>query len=547
MTKWLWLAALAATSPSLAQDTAPAMPVGQTHAHEPAIAPSSEIKAETAPDQHHAASHAHDDTVVPARPMLLDGYGDGGFAITTQVPQTQAFFANGLELNAAFAHPAAVAAMQEAVRLDPDCGMCKWGQALADGPTINYRKDAKERVELLKLAREADRQTRLTGTAREQALTAAMVQRYRPGRTAARDAAYAAAMRKVQRAYPVDNAITVLTADALLQASFAGNEADMALVREAVALLEQVLQRAPDHTPAIHFYIHATEIVGTPGKAEPYADRLAALAPKASHLVHMPSHTYYWLGRYQDAADTNRRAVELGKAQAKALGAKAPQGVWGLPYHMHNVIFGMGGALMSGDSRTALDLARPMIAAVETRTGDDPIGQLLAASAYYAVARFDPASVATLAEPRQDYLKAAWHYARGEAAAWQADPAAVRAEMAAIPTTLLKGKPKPGDAKAPEQMLGIMRHVLEGRAAMLEGKPADAALAFTKAADIEETRDFNQFSDPPAFWYPVRRDVAAARLAAGDKAGAVREAEASLKLRPRDPAALELLAKAKGS
>jgi len=545
MTKWLWLATLALTPlPASAQDVPPAMPM--VHDHPPAVPPPAEIKAEAAPQHagHSEAMHAHDDTVMPVRPTLLTGYGNGGFPITTSVPQAQAFFSNGMELGAAFAHPAAVAAMQEAVRLDPACGMCKWGQALVDGPTINYGKDTKERVPLYKLAREAEREVRAAGTPRERALATALADRYRPGNIDRHDRAYAAAMVKIQQAYPQDNEIAVLTADALLQTAYTGDDIDKPRVRQAVALLEPVLRRDPDHTPAIHFYIHATEAAEEPAKAEPYADRLASLAPKASHLVHMPSHTFYWLGRYQDAADFNRRAVDIGKAQALALGTAAPQGVWGLPYHMHNVLFGLGGALMAGDSATALDLARPMIEVVQTRTDDEPWSQLLAALGYYAVARFDPASVAALPEPKLPYLKVAWHYARGEAAAWHGDAPALQAEIAAIPATLQTGKPKP-DARAAEQMLGITRHVLEGRALMLAGKPAEAATAFAKAAEIEETKDFNQFTDPPAFWYPVRRDVAAAKLAAGDRPGAVAAAEASLKLRPKDPVALATLAAAR--
>ena len=99
--------------------------------------------------------------------------------------------------------------------------------------------------------------------------------------------------------------------------------------------LERVLAADPTYTPAIHFYIHATEIAGVATKAEPYADRLIALAPRASHLVHMPSHTYYWVGRYQDAADVHMRAVEIGVENAKRLGLPPPDGVWGLPYHAH--------------------------------------------------------------------------------------------------------------------------------------------------------------------------------------------------------------------
>ena len=77
---------------------------------------------------------------------------------------------------------------------------------------------------------------------------------------------------------------------------------------------------------------------------------------------------------------------------------------------------------------------------------------------------------------------------------------------------------------------------------MAEQRWNDAGAAFRAAAEIEETEDFMQFSDPPAFWYPVRRDYAAALLAAGDKAGAKRELEATLKLRPKDPVATAMLA-----
>jgi tetratricopeptide (TPR) repeat protein len=490
---------------------------------------------------------SHDDMLVPRRPTLLAGYGNGGFAITTHVPEAQAFFSNGMELGFAFAHPAAVAAMKEAVRLDPDCAMCKWGEALVDGPTLNYGKDAKERVPLYALAREAQREAARSGTPRERALIGALLARYRPGgKVEQRDDQYAEAMRRVQRRYLEDNEIAVLTVDAIMVAANYADDPDPATMREAMALLQTVLKRAPDHTPAIHFYIHATEAAGEPRLAEPYADRLPALAPNASHLQHMPSHTFYWVGRYQDAADANRRAVEIGLAQAKALGVDAPEGVWGLPYHAHNVIFGIGGAIMAGDSRTALFLARPLVERAATKADSEPIDQLLAASGYFAFARFDPVATLTLAEPKLSYLRAAWHYARGEAFAWMGDTAALKAERAQIPKKIAGGKID-DTSRAPEQMLGIARGVLDGRIAMLEGRYADAEKTFAAAADIEETKDFMRFSDPPAFWYPVRRDVAAAILAEGDKPRAAAAVQASLKLRPKDPVALDLLARTQGA
>jgi hypothetical protein len=533
------IAALAAvTSTTLLAQAGPASPEPLDHAMEPPAAATAPV-SEAAADHHN-----HADAVAPKVATLLPGYGDGGFAVTTGVPAAQAFFSNGLELGAAFAHKAAVGAMTEAVRLDPACAMCLWGEALVTAPTINFGADKKQRAELLPLARKAKALAARTGTARERALTAALVRRFQPGDPIKRDIAYADAMATVARDYPADNEIAVLAADAIMVASFAqDDEPDLARLRTAIPLLETVLARAPEHTPAIHFYIHATEILGEPAKAEPYADKLATLAPRASHLVHMPAHTFYWVGRYQETAETNRRAVEIGKDNAARLGLDGPDGVFGLPYHAHNIIYGLGGALMAGDSAVALDLARPLVARAGTQDEAEPVIQLLTASGYFAIARFDPASVSALPEPRLPYLKAAWHYARGEAAAWSGDREALAAEIAAIPDKIA-ADPAAEEVRAAETMLGVTRNVLAGRAALLAGDHAAAVAAFTRGAELEETPAFGEFTDQPAFWYPVRRDVAAALLAAGDASGAKAAAEASLKLRVKDPVAEALLARA---
>ena len=527
----------------------PGKPLSEAQNADGTAKPAEAPHADQAHAGHEESGHSHDESTVPKVPTLLPGYGNGGFAITTSVPMAQAFFSNGMELGAAFAHKAAIAAMTEAVRLDPACAMCLWGESLVSGPTINYGSDPRERAALLALVRKAKPLAATTGTARERDLIEALIPRYLPGKdTHKRDVAYAAAMQKLASRYPNDNEIAVLTADALMVSAFEedADDFDHDALYVAITLLETVLKRAPEHTPAIHFYIHATETVGEPEKAERYADQLARLAPNASHLVHMPSHTYFWVGRYQDAADTNWRAVEIGKANAKRLGLSEPKGVWDLPYHSHNVIFGLGGAIMAGDARTALNLARPLVAHSTEREKAEPFSQMLAAAGYFAMARFDDAAaVLALAEPKLPYLKAARHYARGEAMVWLRDLAGAKAELAAIPAQVAEGKID-RDHRAPEQMLGITRGVLEGRIAMAEGRPKDAVRAFTAAAEIEETKDFMQFSDPPAFWYPVRRDVAAALLASGDAAGAREAAAASLRLRPRDAVAEVVLLRAEG-
>jgi len=495
---------------------------------------------DTVPSAVVGAGLCHADSPAPRHPTILPGYGSGGFPIGTAVPQAQAFFDNGMQLAHAFAHTAAIAAFEESVRLDPNCALCLWGQAWASGPTINYPIEADETGRLAEMAARAARLAR-NGPEKERLLTEALVARYARGGGDAGNRAFAEAMDAIARRLPADNELQVIAADAWMTLDSQGNRFDH--IEREIALLETVLARDSDYTPAIHFYIHATEIAGEPGRAERFADRLPALAPKASHLIHMPSHTYYHVGRYQDAVDANVRAVAIGRDNAHRLGLPEPDGVWDLPYHGHNVQFGVGAALISGDARDALALSDPLVARVAAGKARDGgvFPQMVAGTAYFAEARFaDPQAVLALPEPPAKYpwARAYWHYARGEAAARLGDAAAVRREAAAMtnpPGDRRAARDEASVREAAGRMVRIARLVLEGRAAILDKQPAVALSAFRKAARLQEAESFQLFADPPAFWYPVRRDVAATLLALDRPKQALAEAEATLAMMPREP------------
>src|SRR3954452_11174298 len=237
----------------------------------------------------------HSDTAAPKTPMIMEGYGGGGFAITTTNPRAQAFFNNGMQLDAAFAHTAAREAMEEAVRLDAQCAMCKWGLAWVSGPTINFTKSEDEVGELAKTVAEAEKLAKNHGTDRERALIAALKLRYQDGGgNKPGDVAFAKAMTVLAARYPDDKQIGTIAANAWLMSGPNTPEGQELDSKIAMPMLERILALDPNYTPAIHFYIHASEGAGEPAKAEQYADKLARLAPMASHLIHMPSHTYYW-------------------------------------------------------------------------------------------------------------------------------------------------------------------------------------------------------------------------------------------------------------
>ena len=480
----------------------------------------------------------------PAKPAqaLLEGYGTGGFRIQTSNPRAQAYFDNGMQLGHAFAHKASIAAFQEARRLDPACGMCAWGEAWSRGPTINYPIDAKTQAEL---ARIADRAAQLAadGPDKERRLTAALQLRYRHGGgKGAGDLAFAKAMESLAHQHPDDNELAILAADAWMIPAAHHNNSDN--LDKALTLLGAALVRNPNDTGAIHFYIHATEYDGVPERALPYATRLQALAPAASHLVHMPSHTYYWVGRFEAAARANVDAVAIDEANARRLETK--DGAWGLAYHGHNVSFGIGAAMMDGDAASALPLARSVIARVGMIKPGDGGSQTGTGRGYYALGRYaSQEEVAALKDPGEGlpYLRVMWRYARGEAAARRGDVAGLKAETAAMASTPVSYAVFGDDAHRAQALAEIARLVLVGRTALLEHRPRDAVRAFQVAAGRQEKVLYDR-NDPPAWWYPVRRSLAAAELAGGDSAGAVRQANAVLARTPDDPLTLWVLGRA---
>ncbi len=486
----------------------------------------------------HSNSIKDDEVPGPAK-AILKGYGTGGFTIRTTSPEAQAYFDNGMQLAHAFAHKAAIAAFKRAEVIDPTCAMCAWGEAWSRGPTLNYPVEQKDQPDLAALADKAA-VLGAGGPSKERALIAALQKRYHGGGGGGRgDEAFAAAMDEVAKGNPTDNEIAIVTADAWMIP--VTNDGHGKLPR-AVELLEGALQRQPNDTGAIHFYIHATEMSGFGTRALPYAEKLQALAPAASHLVHMPSHTYFWSGRYRQAEQANLDAVEIDKANAERL--KPRDGVFGLIYHGHNVQFGEGAALMDGDGQGGLTLAAAELKQLDKVKPDEAFKQVGLGTAYFVYGRYGSKDeVAALPDPgsKLALADAMWIYAKGEAAARAGDVAVVKAQVNALQTLRPDLKPFKDFRPQAQAMIDVARLVLTGRAAMLEQRWGDAETAYRKAAEIQEAR-LGRTADPPAWWYPVRRSLAAALLAQGRTRDAAAEAQKALDRWAYDPVALRILA-----
>jgi hypothetical protein len=465
-------------------------------------------------------------------PVLVDGLGYAGIVPDTASAEARRWFEQGVRLIWAYDEVEAIRAFEQAQKIDGDCAMCFWGEAWARGPTLNLQPRTEEHGKASAAAAKAIALSGRLGP-RDRALVQAMQVRV-SGQGAFNNKGYRKAMAKLARRYPADDAVLVMAADSRIIIS-----RDIKEGSDAQGWLETVMNRNPEHSGAIHLYIHLTDFIDRQKLAEPYANRLGRLAPGASHLVHMPSHTFFGVGRYADAAAVNVTALEVDRAfVAKAKPAKSDYRV-GL--YAHNSHFAIQSALMRGDGATALKIARHYNERYPA-AGEQGFRPVIRAATWYAAGLHAPVEqVMKMPVPEGALMKAMRLYARGEAQARAGNGSGVRAEAAALAAFRAGPEGRGLGARPLEALVAMTEQLLLGRAAMLDGNPAAAAAAYRQAMVLQEGAGFG--SDPPPFWYPVRRSLAAAMLAGGDAAGARRQLLASVAEWPHDPLALLLLAR----
>jgi hypothetical protein len=245
-------------------------------------------------------------------PIELYKTGLGRFTkkISTTNAEAQAFFDQGFQMMYSFAKPEAVRSFRESWKRDPDCAICYWGEAWAWGSYLNGPMSPEESPWAFAAARKA-MTLRDRATPKERALIDAIAVRYVEQFDASRrvdqDRAYAEAMRVVADRFPDDLEILTLYADALflLEPRRGTRDVNDPDVKRLHAVLERVLNADVTHPGACHLYVHATESTVEPGRAEACAEFLGRSIPGASHMNHMPSHTFNEVGRWGDSVRAN--------------------------------------------------------------------------------------------------------------------------------------------------------------------------------------------------------------------------------------------------
>ncbi|MEE2778702.1 MAG: hypothetical protein VYE73_18285 [Acidobacteriota bacterium] len=453
-------------------------------------------------------------------PLFAD-LGDFHYSVTAS-EEAQRFFDQALTLSYAFNHAEAIRSFREAGRLDPQCAMCPWGVALALGPNINAPMDTAVVPDAMEALRQA-KDLASRASEREQRLIAAVAARYveaAPEDRSELDQAYAAAMREVARDFPEDADIQTLYAEALMDTTawsyWLDDGSPKPETEEILTALEAALALNPSHIGALHLYIHTVEASADPYRGESIADRLGPLVPGAGHLVHMPSHIYLRVGRYEEASTANELAALADESYIAQCNA---QGFYPALYYPHNIHFLWFSAALEGRQEVSTAAGRK----VAKQVGEEMARQMPQLEAFLPVPLFSMVRFGDwegiLAYPRPSeeliYLTAMWHYARGLAHVAGADLAAASAESAALEEVAASEAASSLDERGTwpgTALVSIAHKVLAAQVAGLAGGRDRQIAGLEEAVAAQDELDY---MEPPYWYYPVRQTLGRALLDAG--------------------------------
>jgi tetratricopeptide (TPR) repeat protein len=489
-----------------------------------------------------AHTKTEDNFIHPTK-QLFKNLGNYQHPISTNNSLAQRYFNRGLILAYGFNHAEAARSFQKAAKQDPNCAMCYWGIALVLGPNINAPMEADALPEAWQALQKAIALSN-NATEQEKAYIQALAKRYPPQWVEDRkshDLDYANAMREVARRYPDDLDAATLFAEALMDTTpwdyWDENGNPKPEGKEIMATLESVLDRNSNHPGANHLYIHAVE-KERPELGVASADRLMKLVPNSGHLVHMASHIYIRVGRYHDAVVSNQRGIEADNAYVAS--KSEISGIYPLAYMPHNHHFLWFAALMTGQSKLALEAAQHT-AQVDPKLMRDP--ELAGALQHYytipmyTLARFGKWNE-ILATPAPDadlkYPMGVWHYTRGMALVGKGQPEQAIRELEHLKA--IAAEPSLAEVKIwgfnpTASILKLASEVLAGEIAAQQENYQQAIAHLEKAVNLEDSLVYTE----PADWYqPTRQALGAILLKANRSAEAERVYREELKIYPNN-------------
>ncbi|HEY3929178.1 MAG TPA: tetratricopeptide repeat protein [Candidatus Koribacter sp.] len=296
--------------------------------------------------------HHHGGTGTGAPPT----YGDVHFQ-TSCSPDGQKGFELGVAELHSFEYETAASEFKKVTDAEPACAIAYWGQAMVlyhplwNNPSKQDLADGWSLVQKGLQAKEI--------TAREKQYLEALGTFYKPGETATQERAegYSDGMEKLHAAYPQDEEAAVFYALSLL-GSESPTDTTLSHSRKAVAILNEILAKDPNHPGVTHYIIHASDNPIMAPDALAAARQYAKIAPDSVHAVHMPSHIFARLGLWQESITSNVAAIEVAKKNGEAV-----------EYQLHPMDFLMYAYLQTGQDDKAKQVEEQAIGMGNTGFG----------------------------------------------------------------------------------------------------------------------------------------------------------------------------------
>ena len=431
-------------------------------------------------------------------------------------PKAQPLLETGVAMLHSFWYSAAENTFRDVLAQDPSCTIANWGIAaiLMSNPLAGQGASPKGAAS----AQAAIDQGRHVSpkTQRERDYIEAVAAYYRDFSTRSersRQESRAKAFEELAARYPDDDEAKIFSALYIAGTQTQADQTFAAYLR-AVAILEPLFIKYPDHPGVAHYLIHSYDAPPIASRGLPAARRYASIAPAAPHALHMPSHIFTRVGAWEDSAATNVRATEAAKKGGEPNEA----------YHAsdYTVYAYLQLARDSDARRTIEDVLKVTDFNPAIRTAPYAIAAM---HARYALERgaWREAMQLQPQPTRHLYPDAITHFARALGAARSGDPAAAEKdadELARLHKALQDAKSNYWATEVEVQRLAIA-----GWIALAQGKPDDALKFMRAAADLEDKNEKDIVT--PGRVVPARELLGEMLLELKQPAQALKEFEAS--------------------
>jgi tetratricopeptide (TPR) repeat protein len=439
-------------------------------------------------------------------------------AISSRNTDAQAFFTQGTQMMFAFAKADAIRSFRAAWTADPDCAICYWGEAWAWGSYLNEKMPAEDAPFAYAASRTAlSLKSKASPVERDyiDALAVRYVKDFDPEKRRVQDEAYVESTRRLSEKYPDDLDARTLYADALflLEPRKGRRDVDSPNIKRLHGVLEGILARDPKHPGACHLYVHATESTIRPDKAEACAEYLGKSIPGASHINHMPSHTWNEVGRWGDSVRSNLDAVHSD--------LKAAIGEGFAIYPEHNLHMLLYAASMDGQGAIATTAGRDY-----AKRSNDTMYQVLTLVRF---GRFDEV-LDVKARPARTIPAGLWDFAQGYALLRTGQSDMARVYLGRVRKAAETPKAEFRDHPA-GHLLGLAADLLDGEI-LRDDKQLDAAIARFESAVVHD--DALEYDEPEPLPFPARHWLGAALIEARRFADAEAVYRKDLEQHPRN-------------